>query len=70
MLASETAGTPFGKRAVCSFYFVPAAVSITEPSISTLLPYIETFGDAEIVVALGPLPIEYTCMSYKLRPTK
>ncbi|MBA7707163.1 hypothetical protein ES703_116032 [subsurface metagenome] len=39
-------------------------MSVTVPSISTLLPCTETFGDAVAVVALGPLPIAYTRWSY------
>jgi hypothetical protein len=64
MFASETAGTPLGKRALKEYVSVPGDMSVTMPSTSTLLPCTETFGPAVKVVALGPLPIAYTRLSY------
>src|SRR5665647_3315370 len=59
ILASDTAGTPFGKRAVNAKFLVPGEISVTVPFTTTVLPIsIETSG-ALIVMALGPLPIAY-----------
>src|SRR5450756_1722047 len=55
-LASETAGTPFGKSAACCFCFVPAEMSITVPLITTGAPT-DVAGLAAVTVNwLGPWP--------------
>jgi hypothetical protein len=64
MLASDTAGTPFGKRIVSAESLVPGDMSLTMPFIITLFPNVVTSFWIETVVALGPLPIAYTRWSY------
>ena len=46
MLVSDTAAAPFAL----------GALSVTLPSISTLLPKVDTLGDVVMVVSLSPLP--------------
>ena len=58
MLASDAHGTPLGKRAACWSCCVPAAMSVTVPLITTLLPIVCTAGEAETVIALGPRPTQ------------
>ena len=47
---SEETGTPCGNRAVCSFWFVPAEMSVTVPSMTTVLPKVVVFGPTSTVV--------------------
>ena len=56
MLLSETTGTPFGKRAACSFCVVPADMSVTVPLIVRDLPNSTDRSGAVMVVCEGPLP--------------
>ena len=57
MLASDTAGTPLGKRIVKVASFVPGDMSLTVPDNTMLSPNLTPLLGAESVVALGPLPI-------------
>ena len=56
MLSSDTTGTPFGKRAACSFCFVPADTSVTVPRIVMTDPAVTPDIGASTVMELGPLP--------------
>ena len=49
MLASDTAGTPLGKRVACSFWFVPAEMSVTVPLIVRYVPTVVATSGAVTV---------------------
>jgi hypothetical protein len=57
MFASETAGTPLGKREAKAGPILPADTSVTLPSTSMPLPSVKIFDEAVKVVAVGPLPM-------------
>ena len=56
MLLSDAHATPFGSFTDCSFCFVPAEMSITEPAITTGWPNVSPACGADTVVCVGPLP--------------
>ena len=56
MLASETAGSPFGKFMATAFCCEPAEISVTVPVMVMGVAVVTPTSGAVTVVLVGPVP--------------
>ena len=68
-LASDTHGKPLGKFDAVCCCVEPAEISITVPRIVTGVLVVTPTSGAVTVVSLGPLPKQYSWLSYAFRET-